>query len=335
MYRMISQFMINKNLQNFDKLSAKDITPADDAFHGSPKRVASEWWYFDAIFDNKYSVHIGIPTFSRKKLGVVIPNIHFYKEGEFVGFTRKRFLFRNFNPAKKLPTAKILNSSIIDFDLNKYKNNEEWIYHVKFKNDSNAVNLTYLSITKGWKIVTNFESWAVAVPKAIVTGEIIINGERMNVKGFGYHDHNWNYSILSIMNYGICWYWGKLRSDSFNLVWVNIVKTPKRSQIIAIANKDNDGYFNIEPKNIHFKIEKITKFNRKNVPASLSLQIEDVVNDIPIKVDVKMELKNIHYSKAFFTHYWRYHINTSGFISIGKKKEPLNKNHIMEYMSLK
>ena len=319
----------------FPKSIVKDITPSDDAFHGSPKRIASEWWYFDAIFDNKYSIHIGIPTFSRKKLGIIIPNIHFYKQGEFVGSTRKRFLFRNFFPSSRLPSVKLFNSSIMDFDLNKYKSNNEWIYHIKFKNGNNAVNLTYISVTKGWKIETNQECWTVALPKAIVTGEIIVNGKRINVKGVGYHDHNWNYSILSIMNYGIGWYWGKLRSNSFNLVWVNIVKTPNRSQIIAIANKDKDGYLNIEPKNIHFKIEKNTKFKRKKIPTSFSLQIEDVIKDTTIKVEAKMELKNIHYSKAFFTHYWRYHINTSGFISIGKKKESLNKNHIMEYMSLK
>ena len=333
---MIANGFTSKNQYiKYPKSMVEDIIPADDAFHGSPKRLAAEWWYFDAIFDNKYSVHIGIPTFSRKKLGLIYPNIHFYKEGEFVGYTRKQYLFRNFKPSEKSPTTKLYNSPIIDFDLEKYKNNGEWFYHIKFKNDNNAVDLTYSSVTKGWKVVTNLESWAVPVPKAIVTGEIIVNGKRMNVKGFGYHDHNWNYSILSIMNYGICWYWGKLRSDSLNLVWVNIVKTPKTSQIIAVANKDNDGYYNIDPKNINLKIGKFKKYNRKNVPTSYSLQIEDVVKDIPIKVDAKMELKNIHYSTAFFTHYWRYHIDTSGFISIDGKKEPLNENHIMEYMTLK
>ncbi|MCK4365567.1 MAG: hypothetical protein KAW45_05925 [Thermoplasmatales archaeon] len=316
-------------------LPLQDITPADDAFHGSPKRVATEWWYFDAIFDNNYSVHIGFPTFSRKKLGLAVPNIHIYKDGKLVAETRNRYLFRNFKTSKELPVVKLFNTTIIDFDQDKYKNNGEWVYHIKFKKNDNAIDLTFFGITKGWKIVTDQESWAVALPKASVTGEIIVNGKRMNVNGIGYHDHNWNYSLLSILNYGTGWYWGKLISDSFNLVWVNIVKSPKRSEILAIASKDSNGFFNIDPENIYFKIEKFTQINKRKIPSCFKLQIEDVVKDIPIKIDARMELKNIHYSTAFFTHYWRYHTNTSGFISIGNKKEQMNKIHIMEYMTLK
>ena len=50
---------------NSVKPNVDDILPSDDAFHGSPKRISAEWWYFDAIFSNKYSAHIGFKTFSR------------------------------------------------------------------------------------------------------------------------------------------------------------------------------------------------------------------------------------------------------------------------------
>jgi len=88
---------------NYLKLIPQDISPADDAFHGSPKRVAAEWWYFDAIFNNNYSVHIGFKIFSRKKFGIVTPNIEFYKHGKLVVKTAKRYLFRNFETSKEVP----------------------------------------------------------------------------------------------------------------------------------------------------------------------------------------------------------------------------------------
>ncbi len=45
---------------------AQEITPIDDAFHGSPKRMAAEWWYFDALLNDDISIHVGFKTFTKK-----------------------------------------------------------------------------------------------------------------------------------------------------------------------------------------------------------------------------------------------------------------------------
>lgn len=58
--------------------------------------------------------------------------------------------------------------------------------------------MNFKRTTKGWKIVTDDLSWIVALPKAIVKGHIILNGENIKVRGIGYHDHNWN-STMSII----------------------------------------------------------------------------------------------------------------------------------------
>ena len=321
------------NSYNDSESIPEDIIPADDGFHGSPKRVAAEWWYFDAIFNNGYSAHLGFRTFSRKKLGMVNPNIEFYKDGKFIGRASKRFLFRNFKTSKEVPLAKLFNKTIIEFDYDRYKKTGEWVYHYKLKIEDNSVDLTFKGITQGWKIETDNESWTVALPKASVTGEIIVNGNKMQVNGIGYHDHNWNYSLLTLMNYGVGWYWGKIRSPSFNLIWANIVQSSKKSKILAIANKDGNGYFNINPEQINFKIDRFTRIRGKKTPSCFNLKIEDTVKNIPMKVDVKMESDEIHYGKAGIAPYWRYHVNSSGFISIGEKKEKVNKTHIMEYLS--
>ena len=72
----------------------ENIIPSDDAFHGSPKRISAEWWYFDAILNNDYSIHIGFRTISRKKIGFVMPFIEIYKNGDLKHIKKKRFLLK-------------------------------------------------------------------------------------------------------------------------------------------------------------------------------------------------------------------------------------------------
>jgi predicted secreted hydrolase len=188
-------------------------------------------------------------------------------------------------------------------------------------------------VTKGWKIETDNECWTVALPKAIVSGEIVVNGKKMKVNGVGYHDHNWNYSILTVMNYGRGWYWGKITSKSFNIVWANIIKTAKKSEILAVVNQDKNGFYNIDPRKIFFKVENFIRIHGRKTPTCFTLQIDDVIKDISVKTDIKMKSENIHFDKALLAPYWRYHMNTAGYISIGNKKEQVNLNHIMEFLS--
>lgn len=83
------------NHNNYDTLFPQEILPIDDAFHGSAKHVAAEWWYFDAIFTNNYSLHIGCRTFSQKKFGIVSPFLEIYKDGKLEVEAVKRYFFRD------------------------------------------------------------------------------------------------------------------------------------------------------------------------------------------------------------------------------------------------
>jgi len=314
------------------KNKVEDILPFDDAFHGSPKQISLEWWYFDAIFNNEYSTHIGFKTLSWKNFGIVTPNIQFYRNGKLVVNSIKRFLFRDFETSKDIPIVKLVKKPVFEFKQDTYNKSSEWIYSCKFKKGNNAVDLLFKGLTKGWKIETDVESWTVALPKSIVSGEIIVDGEKMSVDGIGYHDHNWNYSILSVINYGRGWYWGRINSKSFVLVWANIIKSSKKSDKLAIINKDYNGYMNINPKNIFFESEKFSRINHKKIPTYFKLQIDDVVKDKPVKVDVEMELQNFHYGKQLISDYWRYHVKSKGFIEVDSHKETVNNTQIMEYV---
>ena len=47
-----------------------------------------------------------------------------------------------------------------------------------------------------------------------------------------------------------------------------------------------------------------------------------------------MEIKNMHFKSVIVAPYWRYHIETKGFISMDSYEEQVNNTHIMEFFRL-
>lgn len=329
--------MKEKKTNTFENYSppvpAEDITPKDDAFHGSEKRLAAEWWYFDANFTNDYSIHIGVRTFSKKKRGMVTPFLEFYKDGKLITSSNKRYKFSKFKTSSVFPFVKLEDITIVKFNQERYKEKNEWIYEVSLKIDDNEANLIFKGSTKGFKFQTKKESWTVALPKASVSGEIKINGEKMLVEGIGYHDHNWNYSMLTPITYGKGWYWGKIMSNTLTVSWAEVIKSKTRGEILAVISKDNAGYFSADAKKIYFKPDSFVNNNKRKTPTLFTIKIDDIVNNIPIKVDVEMKAHEIHFDKVLvIAPYWRYHVKAKGYICLGSIKEEVNEMQIMEFL---
>jgi hypothetical protein len=310
----------------------EEITPADDAFHGSPRRISAEWWYFDAIFKNNYSIHVGFRTISRKKIGIISPFFELYNNGILERQNKKRILLKNFETSKEYPKIKLFNKTALEFDKYKYREYGEWIYKIKYDFNDIKLNLIFKGIAKGFKIETNAESWTVSLPKSTVLGEIDINGKKIIVDGIGYHDHNWNYSFLSALTYGKAWFWGKIRSENYNIVWANVIKKSGKNDLIAIVNKDNHIYYNINPSNIKFESDEYIKDHHRKMPSKFLLKIDELIDNNKVKAEINMKVKNIHFSSVLFTPYWRYHVQNNGYISINNVKEQIDNIEIMEYL---
>lgn len=328
---MFSKSKPEKQILLNTKKIAEPIKPSDDAFHGSLKHISAEWWYFDALFSNDYSIHIGLKTFSKKKYGLFAPLIEFYKHGKLVHEETKRILFRDVDISKDYPSITHNNHEIMHFDLEKYHKLGLYEYKVNMETDTSSFDLLFQGSTPGWKIETSHESWTVALPKAQVQGTIILNGKKIPVQGLGYHDHNWNYTMVTVMNYGQGWYWGKITSETYNIVWAKIEKS-KKYEILAVFNKDKQQFYNINPKNIHLTIDEFVKVGRFKAPSHFILNFHDTINNIPIDVDVEMNAFGIHYNSVIVAPYFRYHVKSKGSISINSKKEEVNDYQIMEFL---
>jgi len=333
---------IFENNKNYRFLTGYDISPKDDAFHGNINLLDIEWWYFDAVFDNEYSIHVGIRVYHLKNSGMVESRINIYKNGKVVVESTKKDFLNSFQTSNDFPYVKINNNEVIDFDKVFYNKYGKWKYKIKLKIGLNQVNLIFTGTTKGWKIETSETCWTVALPKAFVEGEITVKGKTFNVKGTGYHDHNWGYSP-STMFKNIGWLWGRIAGDYLGLTWANTIQSPNKGDLLAIINQDDNSqknkneFFSIDPIDIKLNTKGFLKDHGKLIPSEFELKIDsELKNGAQIKADLQVKSLFTQHSRIFTAHYWRYHVLSMGSISVNNTKEILDKkNQIMELLLFK
>ncbi|MFW6119867.1 MAG: hypothetical protein ACOC80_03070 [Petrotogales bacterium] len=324
-------------------LRANTITPKDDAFHGNINLLDVEWWYFDAVFDNGYSIHVGIRTYHIRNSGIVESRINIYKKGKAKVETRKTDLFSNFYTSYCHPCIRFDDKPVVEFDQAHYRKTGEWKYHISLTIDLHKVDLTFIGTTQGWKIETSDTSWTVALPKAKVSGTITINGNTIPVKGVGYHDHNWDYSpVTSFKNIG--WFWGRIMGETLNVTWAKTIHTPEKSDLLAVINQDKNNvqnkkeFYSIPPAHILFTPKKFSNKYQQRIPTEFDFNITDTISDdhIPINANIHMKTLSTQHTRIFTAHYWRYHVKTMGKISVASTTEILeNKIQIMELLTFK
>ena len=307
----------------------KDITIKDDAFHGSNYPRFTEWWYFDAIFDNGYSIELNIRVLSiiKNRFVLIYKRTDIYKDGKLIKHRRKRCKLKNFKASREKPSVIISGKEFVKGY--KDKNSGDVIYNISFEFDDILTDLVFKSQTKGWKGKNpGGDGWAVILPRAEVSGSITVDGEKINVKGIGYHDHNWDVRYAAAKNnHG--WFWGKIYTDSFTVTWATIYKNKNLGQPLLIINENNKGYINFKPLEIKFIGDKLNIKNKKEIPTHFVLEAE---ND---KADLKfsMDAKDLHHDTVMFRYnYWRYHMICNGEIRVGNKTEKVNDIQIAEFL---
>ncbi|RLF44381.1 MAG: hypothetical protein DRN17_04565 [Thermoplasmata archaeon] len=330
------------NKKKYRFLRAMEISPKDDAFHGNINLLDVEWWYFDAILENGYSVHMGVRIYHLGNSGIVQSRITVYREGKSVVEAVKTDLYSNTNISSEIPLIEINGRPVIEFDQKHYKKTGRWQYHLSLHIDNHAINLTFDGMTPGWKVETSDTCWAVALPKAKVQGTIKVNGQEFRVKGVGYHDHNWGYPppLPVSLNYQ-GWFWGRIHFDTMGITWARVMMGEKED-LLAVVNRDSYDpkqgvFYSIPPDNIMLETGGFVKNRWQQIPTEFELQIKDVVPGCEnLNADVQMKTIDVHYSRIFTFHYWRYHMQASGEITADGTTERLHgKPQIIEFLCIK
>ena len=309
--------------------SPEDIELKDDAYHRGDSTNFShftEWWYFDATFDNGYSAQMTFRVLSLLDQDIaVFSRLDLYKDAALISHKQKMHFLEDFYASSEVPHVLLNGSEIINGYINRLTG--AWIYDISFDMGNTSAYLHFVGCTNGYKGSTLGGKWAVILPRAEVAGKLIIDGEEIKVKGIGYHDHNWEVTAEAALNFG--WYWGKINSDTFTIVWADILATWYWGRPLLIISENNGSYQNVEQDDIQFTVGDFRLTNWMIVPHSFSI----VVQTDNVSLDVNMKTLDIHYDPIMSSiiNYWRYHMKCTGFITVGSQKEIIDDIIIAEF----
>jgi hypothetical protein len=310
-----------KNIKS-DDFKPIDITSQDDACHLKQGFGRIETWYYDAIFENNYSIVTIINIVHIGRFGLVLTGLFIYKDSKPIKIIRKRYPLSDFFGDEDKPLIKIREKEFLKGYINDENN---WITHIHIDEDEIKIDLDFIKKSKGFKGKTYLGKWLV-IPKMVVLGEINLGSKKIEVKGLGYHDHNIYPIYAPFKTKG--YYFGKLDIDTNNnITWARVIKNRNKQQLLAILSKDGE-YYNIPNKSINYEILNQVKDHKKIMPTRCSLNIN---SDI-IKLKLNIETINYHYIGILVANYWRYHVRYQGEIEIDSKIKQIDNIEITEYL---
>jgi hypothetical protein len=314
------------NLDDGYDFSPQDIVLKDDAFHRADTPHFIEWWYFDAAFNNGYSAQMSVRVVSAINQGIVFSRLDIYKEQTLISHNKKIYILKDFYASTEVPFVQLEGKDVIRGYID--NSTGDWVYDLSFGDAHISIDLQFIGSTKGWKgQLHGGDWWAVIFPKADVSGTLKINNNIIELEGIGYHDHNWEVTIFAGINFG--WFWGKIHSKSYSMIWANILTTFFINRPILVINKKDGGYQNINPEAIEFTASNFIFHDGLIIPSYFTLTAYD--DDVLLQIG--MEVLGIHHDRIMgFANYWRYHVHCTGSITIGNDYETIDTIQMAEFI---
>lgn len=201
------------------------LKPVDDGLH-MDRRGMYEWWYFDAHLDNGYTIvvffHASNPNpglEGKTGLEIVLLRPDGVRVQKFIPYKKSEF-----SALREKPEVTIGKNT-----LRVQQQDEELpVYEIDAQEQGLGCHLTYKAEVNGWKPGTGLShfgnlgyfGWVIPFARASVEGTITDGDKTIQVKGIGYHDHNWlNFPFATIIQY---WMWGRIYSENFTVAYAFI-----------------------------------------------------------------------------------------------------------------
>jgi len=295
----------------------------DDAAH-KPRIFGNiETWYYDAIFDNNYSMACVVNVIHFLKTGLILSGVFIYKDTHLLKWVRIRTPMKHFHSSQERLHLGLQDKTIIDTET--IRSPKEWTYHVVLGDEKNNVDLRFLKKIEGWKGNHFLGDWLVA-PLLEVTGDLTVDATKISVSGSGYHDHN-NYPLFAPF-FGKGANFGKIIAGPIIVVWAQVIRRNKHVDNILVINTD-DTVLSVPSNDIQVLVKDSMKDHGTVVPTKYRLRVQK--QDIDIDVDIQS--LDHHYLTIPTVKYWRHHAKNTGKIRVGSYAENVDSISIIDQLT--
>lgn len=301
------------------------MTFNETCYQGTSLRRPTEWWYFDAVLDNGYSVEWHIDMGAAGHGGIVAAMINIYRHGELVAHAERTFSAAALHGSSGQPSLWLADQQVMEGFVN---DAGRWVFNLSLSLDGCSVNLQFVSTSQAWKTsVLDMWWWGVVQPRAAVTGSIRWDGHRVTGNGTGYHEHAWEARLPNVKG----WFWGKMAGEALNVVWTDVIKYPWERHRMVTVNRIGGGYVDVPAEHLDISMGNYTRVDGWRLPMSFSLEARH--GDVTVDVTARA-LDVTHQVSAGPFHYWRYHVRVDGAVRWGNVTEELHTREIMDYTRL-
>jgi len=203
------------------------LATSDDAAHVVSTDGYFEWWYFDAHFDNGYSMVAVFQTgqqFGIPKSGMAVM-LSIYTPDDRKHWQRVIYPRENCSVSSEICNVRAGEN---------WTRSDNGVYKLHIAENDLGCDLEFHTLVPGFKPGADrvyfggpqrYFGWLCVQPRATVKGTLTINGEAMPVQGIGYHDHNFgNVLMRKIISH---WYWGRLYAPQYTIVYGYTFTTPR------------------------------------------------------------------------------------------------------------
>jgi len=315
-----------KIINEFVHCPIQDITLQDDAFHGRGYLPFIEWWYFDAKFENGYTMVFTVQIIDLIVKNIVSTRLSIYNKGITVFKNYEKYSINEFSASSEIPSITLAGKQLMVGTYNASENC--YFYNLNVEVPEGSLSLEFIGCTKGWKLQQKTgDWWGVILPRANVTGTMTLYSMRMNVTGIGYHDHNWHITPRIVSNFG--WFWGTCYSSNYTFTWAEVYSSRVRKNPILVVNEKDGGFLEIPSNEISFLTKKTKLDHFKLIPWVLNIKTTSET----IFLVINTEVISMEHTRFFgFIDYWRYHISFTGSIIKSNHMESIEGVSIMEYL---